>query len=103
MLPGSNRVLQLREPRGDVGGGGQLKRVQCGEPLSSTRIRGVLQLGGELQQPGQAVRTLESPAAWGIEILHFFRDIGRREALRQCAAGVGGKRRVGKHADKPHE
>src|ERR1035438_2559369 len=103
MLPGPNRMFQLGEPTGDVGGGSQLKRVQLREPLRSVWVTGFFQLSGELQHPSQSVGPLETTAAWRLDIFHFLRDVGRCETLRQRAACVGSKRRLWEHAEKPRQ
>ena len=53
-------------------------------------------LGGELQQPAKAVRSLEGSTARAADILQFSRHVGRGEAQAQRSARLGRESRAGK-------
>src|ERR1019366_3938305 len=98
VLAGADGVLQFRQPLGDARGDRLFQGAQRGGPLARLRVVEFLHLGGQLQQPGQAVGALEGIAATGVEIDYFLRDVGGREAARHGAARFGRERRLRKQA-----
>ncbi len=93
---GSHAAMRARRPRVRAAGARRDHSRACG-------IVPFLQLGGQLQQPGQAVGPLEAAAAVRGQVLHLLRDVGRRQALRHRAPRVRRERRLRKQARQPHQ
>ena len=96
-------MLELGQPGGDPRGHGLLQRVQHGVPLPRVGVVHLLQLGGKLQQPRQAVRPLERSAAVGVEVFHFLLNVGLNQAPGELSPRFGRERRARKDSDQPHQ
>src|SRR5207302_989281 len=88
VLAGAYGMFEFGEPRGDPRGDGLLERAQRGVPLAGVGVVPFGELGGELQEPGESVWTLESVAAFAGEISDFLSDIRGSEALGHGPAGI---------------
>ncbi len=94
VLAGADGVVHFGQPAGDAGGDGAFEGREGGGPAARIGVVPFLEFGGELEQPGEAVGPLEGGAPFGIQVLHLDGDVGGGQALRQCAAGIGGEGRV---------
>src|SRR6185436_20768190 len=82
VLADADRMRELRQPRANALDRGRFERSKRGVE----RIVRFAELGRELQEPRESVRTLEARAAGGVEVRDFLRDVRWRDALAQGRA-----------------
>src|SRR5262249_60704183 len=93
-------VFEFRQPSGKACDYRVLELAQRRRPFVGVGVVEFGELGGELQQPRESVRALEGAASIAVEVFHFLRDVGGRQALRERAPRIGGGGRLwgGAHA-----
>ena len=103
VFAGPHRVRELRQPGLQLADRLGLQRLDRGGPLLRLRVVPFMQLRGELQQPGLAVRPLERHPALRALVRHFGGHARRGEALRQGRADAADKRGLRELPAKPDQ
>ncbi len=94
VLAHADGACQLGQPVADPPGRRFLERRERRRPPARLGRAPLPELGGELQQPREAVRPLEADPALPLEVGHLGGDVRRSEAARQRPAGLGGEGRL---------
>ena len=85
--PHPDRVRQLGQPLAQAFRGARLERPQDLGPALRLGLRPLAELGGELEQPGQAVGPLEGRPALAVQVGRLGGDLLRGQAPVQRVAG----------------